>query len=384
MMDQSARALCGILLALVLWGSALVGAQAPASPAGSGFTHPGGLHSSAQLQAVRRRLADEPWRSAYAQLRGDAAAALSRSPQATEDFDVPAYYRDPQGSMAAKQALSDDAAAAYALALAYQLDPTEQRVRFAAKAVELLEAWARTNRRVSGGDGDLVLCYAGLPMVLAADLLSDHDGWSAPGRMAFQGWVKGVFCGSADRIKGKPSNWGAWGTCAAVAVAHLLDDRDAVAAETEALKSRIADTIAPNGELPHENRRTNSGMWYTYFALAPTTVAAQIILNATGTDLFTYQAPDGRPLRQALDRLFAYSQQPEQWPYRLPPGLRGRLWRTFYPAADHVLIPTATSWPGNLFEAMATVYREPAWDEWLGPHRPIHGGRGWVYPTLMR
>jgi hypothetical protein len=84
-------------------------------------------------------------------------------------------------------------------------------------------------------------------------------------------------------------------------------------------------------------------MWYTYFALAPLTGAAAIALDATGQDLY--------------NRL--------------------------YPSENELVLPTPTGWPGNLYEAMLPIYREPAWDAWLAPHRPIRGGRAWIYPTLL-
>jgi len=43
-------------------------------------------------------------------------------------------------------------------------------------------------------------------------------------------------------------------------------------------------------------------MWYTYFALAPMTVAAMVARNASGVDLFSYVSPRGSSIRLALDR----------------------------------------------------------------------------------
>ena len=52
-------------------------------------------------------------------------------------------------------------------------------------------------------------------------------------------------------------------------------------------------------------------------------------------------------------------------------------------AGENVRKPSALSWPNNLFEAMAPVYAEKTWSDWAAPHRPIRGGRGWLYPTLL-
>ncbi|MGQ9631263.1 MAG: alginate lyase family protein [bacterium] len=348
------------------------------------FVHPGGMHTIAQIQTVRENREREPWKSAYDQLIREANGWLARSPSAVEVLDIPAYYRNPERHMSAKRKLSDDASAAYALALAYQLDSSDEKVRYAEKAVEFLGAWAMTNKRVSGPDGHLVMCYAGIPLIFAAELISDYDGWGIEDREVFKKWVKRVLRGSANKIKTRPNNHGDWGVFASIAAAHLLDDRSGVLADIELVKRRISKSISQSGELPQENKRTNSGMWYTYFALAPMTGAAAIALNATGIDLFEYTAPNGRTIKQALDKFFSYCLDPYTWPYKKPGGLLGKIYDVFYPSADELEIPTPYDWPGNLYEAMSAIYGEGKWEEWVKAHRPIRGVRGWIYPTLMR
>lgn len=348
------------------------------------FIHPGGMHTVPQIQTVRQNKEKEPWKSAYDQLIREADKGLAEDAAAVRVLTVPAYYFNPVQSMSAKKGLSENASAAYALALAYQLDSNDKRIQYAQKSVNLLTAWAKINKRVSGADGDLVLCYAGIPMIFAADLLSDYDGWTIYDRETFKEWVDLVFRKSADKIKTRANNWGAWGVFASISAAHLLDDRQGVLDDINLIKKRISETIASNGELPQENKRTNSGMWYTYFALAATTGAGQIALNATGTNLFEYTTPNGRTIKLALDRFFLYCQKACEWPYRKPIGPLGKIYNIFYPSTDELKIPEPWDWPANLYEAMSAVYGEKDWEGWLEKHRPIRGGRGWIYPTLMR
>lgn len=354
-----------------------------ARAAGGGFEHPGGMHTADEIRWVRENLGSEPWKGAFAQLLAEADAALGARSRAVEDLDVPFYYGSPDASMAAKQGLSDDASAAYALALAYQLDGSASRFAYADKAAELLTSWGKTHRRVSGYDGDLVMCYAGIPFVFAADLLSDYEGWAEGDREAFRGWVRNVFLASAARKKQEKNNQGDWGTFASAAGHHLLDDGEGMLSDTELLKGRIAGEIALGGELPAENKRTNSGMWYTYFALAPMTGSVNVVRNGTGVDLFQYEAPNGRTIREALGAFFVYCQHPETWPYKRKAGIAGLIQGLAHPSAEEVKLPSPGSWPGNLYEAMAIVYDEPAWAEYVKDHRPVRGGRGWIYPTLM-
>lgn len=357
-----------------------VGPDAPAIIAEPGV---GLMHTADQLREIRARRALEPWSTALWALLAEADAALERTPAPVEDLHVPPYYQDPQGHEAAKRAIADDGYAAYALALAYQLAAApEQGERYAAKAVEILDAWARVNRTVSGDDGTLVMVYKGVHLLYAGDLVARWPGWDPAAQASFRAWVGSTFRAAADDKKGDANNHGAWGTFGAIATAAILQETVHLEEEIERVRVRIRDSIDENGELPAENRRTNSGMWYSYFALAPVTGSAQIARNVHGVDLFHYVAPSGRSIRQALDRLFFYSQHPEQWPYPLPAGALGDLWRVLYPCADEVELPTPTAWPGNLFEAMADEYGARDWSAWVAPYRPQRGGHVWIYPTL--
>jgi len=212
----------------------------------------------------------------------------------------------------------------------------------------------------------------------------NFDGWDPARRSAFTSWSSTVFWNSAHAIKGRANNWGAWGTLGAVASAALVGNAPTLTEETESLRRRIAESIDATGELPEENKRTNSGMWYTYFALTPMTAAAAIVRNATGVDLFAYAAPNGRTIRLALDRHFYYALYPEEWPHPLPEGLEGELWRILYPCADEIELPTVTGWPGSLFEIMSDFYQVPEWAEWVVASRPMKGYHAWIYVTLMR
>lgn len=350
------------------------------APPGAGL-----MHTTAQLDFMRAHLKQEPWASAYQQLIGEAEAALARTPQAKADFDVPFYYGQPATSQAAKEGLRHDALAAYALALGYQLaEKRAKREQYADKAITLLDAWATVNKTVSGADGNLVVLYAGIPLLYAADLVMQSGRWAPASRAAFMAWVGAVFAKSAGAIKDRGNNWGDWGTLGAVASVGLSHDTSGVLAEVERIKARIANDIDASGELPEENKRTNSGMWYTFFALTSMTTAAQIALNVTGVDLFAYTAPNGRTIRLALDKEFIYATHPDQWPYHLPNGVAGDAWRQLYPCADDVEMPTPTGWPGNLFEMMSDIYKVQAWEDWVATHRPERGYHGWIYATLAR
>jgi len=352
------------------------------APAPPGF---GLMHTSAQLELAREHRSQPPWQGATEQLLVEAQAALARTPEPKEDFDIPFYYGDPEASQAAKEGLRQDAMAAYALALGYQLaDEAAARDLYASKALEFLDAWAAVNKSVSGDDGDLVVIYTGIPLLYAADLVWGYEGWDATSRDAFVGWVSGVLQPSAEAIKDRANNWGDWGTLGVVASTALRADTASVLGEADRIRARIASEIAENGELPEENKRTNSGMWYTFFAMTAMTTAAHIVRNTTGQDLFGYVAPNGRSIELALDQEFFYAVHPEQWPYPLPDGLAGELWQLLYPCDDTIQLPTPGGWPGTLFEVMSDAYGVAEWESWVELYRPLHGYHGWIFSTLMR
>jgi hypothetical protein len=340
--------------------------------------HPGGLHSQAEIDATKLNVQQniQPWKDAFDKLIAKADESLTHVSQAVQDFYAPGYYSDAEGSLAAKGLIHEDASAAYFCALAYQLDESSQRTQYADKAVELLNSWAAINETVSGYDGNEYMCTGGIGLIHAADLVWNYSGWDSADRDNFAHWVNNVFRVSANAIIDHKANWGCWGSLGSISAAYLLDDQTTVDYVIALMKDRIGYSIASDGHMPEETDRGNSGIWYTYYALAPLTAACQVALNATGEDLFHYTSPNGCNIKMALDNLFYYSQHPDEWPYY---------------EGDLNNIPSADSWPGNLFMAMAGIYDEPEYSDWVtsGGHVSDSTWWGsfhiaWFFPVLMQ
>lgn len=346
------------------------------------FIHPGGLHTPAQLKNIREQMQTEPVKQACEVLFATAQTYLDHKPHPPANYNVPYYYMNKKACMSAKKTLSDDAFAAYTLALAYQLSDKEAANEYALAAAKILNSWATRNKKISGFDGNLVACYCGVPLIAAAELISDYPGWNGRQRQVFRRWLSDTIAQSANSIKHKNNNQGCWGLYASLACNHFLEDAAGFKSDTKLLKKHISSMINDTGELPAENKRTNSGIWYTYFALCPMSCSAAIVTNTTGENMFEFTDSRGRGLKLALDRLFEYCRQPQSWPYEKPKGLTGILHNLFYPSADQLKLPRADSWPGNLYEVMNGIYDEPAWDQWLKPHRPIQSGRGWSWASV--
>ena len=187
--------LFNITIILVMIVGLLVYSPAPVLAA----DHPGGLHSQAQIDAVKLNIQQniQPWKDAFDELIVKADESLTHSSQAVQDFYAPGYYSDPEGSIAAKRLIHEDASAAYFCALAYQLDESAGRTQYADKAVELLNSWAAINETVSGTDGNEYMCTGGIGLIHAAELVWNYDGWDLADRDNFEVWVNDVFRNTA-------------------------------------------------------------------------------------------------------------------------------------------------------------------------------------------
>lgn len=355
----------------------------PAAP------YPRVMLTAFQLESLRANIAQEPTTSAFAQLVADANQALQLAPSPDQDFDVPGYYTNKDAHRAAKRNITKDAMGAYALALAFHLDTSPLKQSYGIKAVQYLNAWASQNTSVSGTDGPLVMAYLGTCLIYAADLMMAFDGWSQADRQMFFEWVDGVFKPTVAKLatnsKDVKTNRGAWGALASLAAESLTMNQQGISHWTADIAGRIAANIDENGEFPEENLRTNSGIWYTYFILAPLTTAAHITKNASQQDLFTFVSTNGRSLKMALDRHFYYTLHPDQWPHKLPDGIEGMLLRLQYGCADSLELPQQNSWPSDLFEVMSNLYGEASWAQWSSVSRPHSAAEAsWRYATLIR
>ena len=213
---------------------------------------------------------------------------------------------------------------------------------------------------------------AGVGLVLAAELMTDYDGWEKGQRAQFTEWLRNVYLKSCERIVGKSNNWGDWGVLGCIASHYFLDDALGLDADIERIRKTINHAIEADGHMPAETRRDKNGIWYTYFAIAPLTAACQIAYNARAVDLFHYKGKEGAGIEQALDYLLQYSREPQKWPH-----YRG----------EDLYLPKPGRWPGNLFEAMSGIYGKLEYEAWVEDARPImvHGHHyAWAIPTLLR
>ena len=326
------------------------------------------MHPTAQINFVRRQIQDknEPYKSAYGQLKWRAGNALPEPHHALEDYNVPGYFEKPQEHMDSSRCLETDGFNAYSCALAYRLDAGDE---YAEKACELLNAWATINKKYSGDDGALAMCNSATAMIIAAQLLSESDIWKKEDREQFDKWVVNVYWKACNEIRNLlKNNHDDWGRFGSMLCAVYFDDKEEIKENVRLIKSDLFEKIAADGSMPAETCRKERGIWYTYFSLAPMTAACWLVYTSTGENLFALEK-DGVSIKKALDYLFYYDQHPDEWEW-YPNQITGGLER----------------WPNTLFEAMIGIYNDQRYVEYNNDFRPVmynYHHYAWVFPTLM-
>lgn len=333
-------------------------------------------HPIVQLRHVKYNIARrvEPFLMAYGRLIRDADEIIDQEEEenAVADFHVPGYYGNEEAHRAAVASLVGDSYASYANALAYRLSGDK---KYGEKAIYFLNAWSSKNKKYSGADGHLAMTRAGSGLMIAAELMSGTELWSAAEHNQFKYWVIDVYekAGNAIRFKVNGTtilnNWADWGRYASILSASFTENRAEVDENIRLIKSDLFNKISSDGHMPHEVSRGGTGTWYTYFSLSPLTAALWIAYNITGENIFTLESAQGASIKKAVDYLLYYSKNPTEWPWDPNPE-RG----------------SPQKWPGNLVEALAGIYNDPAYRSYVAGSRPVVYNDHhftWTFPTLM-
>ncbi len=199
---------------------------------GQGFIHPGILHTQADFDRVKEKLAtgQEPWTAAYNKLMTSKHVDLNWKPNPTVKIIRGGWnVWEPEGDNYG--AAMNDAATAYQCALVWKITGDE---RYAEKSVEVMNAWARTCQKVSGNsNGSLASGLYGYEFANAGELMRDYEGWNREDFKRYQQWMLRVFSdqsfGFLQERHGCADDhyWSNWGLCnvlCEISVGILCDD----------------------------------------------------------------------------------------------------------------------------------------------------------------
>jgi hypothetical protein len=202
------------LLILTLCASRYVSAQP--------FVHPGMLHSRADLDFIKQKVnaAQEPWKSAWEQMRRERIASLDWQPAPVANVYRGAYNRPDIGS----SKMMFDSAAAYCHALQWAVTGDKAH---AAKAVQILNAWASTLKSIDGPDQQLLAGITAYKFCNTAEILR-HTGadWPSANIDRFKTMLLVIYYPLIKDFKPKANgNWDAAMINSMLCIAVFTDDR---------------------------------------------------------------------------------------------------------------------------------------------------------------
>ena len=169
-----------------------------------GFRHPGGLHTQADFDRIKRQLAEgHPLvTEAYNRLK---SAEYSQS--TIQTYPVETIVRGGTGQNYINAARG--ATMAYQNALRWKIKGTEANAK---AAVRILMAWAKTCKLVSG-DSNWALAAGlyGYEFAQAAELMRDYEGWKREDFDTFKRWMLTVwYPGNINFLRGRNGTWENW------------------------------------------------------------------------------------------------------------------------------------------------------------------------------
>jgi hypothetical protein len=145
------------------------------------FAHPGLLHTRAELDRVKAKIAtgEEPWRTAWSRFVWSSHASVQWKPSPEAHV-----FRDNRQPWRGARELGDDALAAYANAIHYALSGDEHHARTAAN---ILNAWSTELETITGHDDKLLVGIVGYKLCNAAEILRHTwPEWSASDQERFR------------------------------------------------------------------------------------------------------------------------------------------------------------------------------------------------------
>jgi hypothetical protein len=181
------------------------------------FHHPGVLHSREDLTRMKENIALklEPWASGYERLASDGHSSASW--ELLGPFARVARGADENLH---REELEEDSNAAYQTALMWSMTGD---AAFAAKSVEILNAWSQTLTEIVGTEAQIAAAYPANKLVNAAEILRYTYGeWRATDIDAFQSLMRDVFYPLIE-VPGD-AGWGGASIKASLGIGVFLND----------------------------------------------------------------------------------------------------------------------------------------------------------------
>lgn len=217
------------------------------------------LHTQEDFDRIRQHLkldsdptgesGDTPWKEGYLLLHDNNLAGITTTMNVNAVEEIVRGGGVGENYMNAARA----AARAYQLGLRWKIEGNDS---YAAAAVQLLNTWAQTTKRL-GGDSNVSLAAGiyGHEFAIAGEILRSYTGWAASDFAAFQQWLLDVWYPSNHDFLARHHGtnplhyWANWGLCniaSMMAIGIVTDRRDIYNEAVEHFQ--IGDT---NGRITH-------------------------------------------------------------------------------------------------------------------------------------
>ena len=191
-------------------------------PATAGpFIHPGLLHTQGDLDRMRQRVAagQEPWKAGFEKLRKDGASSADwklRGPRESVTRETADLHDNNE--------MVQDGNAAYQNALMWCITGDEAHAR---KAVQILNAWGTTLRKMDGHDVQLAAGLNGFKFVNAAEIMRHtYPAWNGQDVGRFEKMLReAVYPPIKDFATFANGNWDAACLKTIMAIGVFCDDR---------------------------------------------------------------------------------------------------------------------------------------------------------------
>ena len=215
------------------------------------FNHPGILHSQNDLDFVKAKINanEQPWKDAYDRFLTTKARSyqgINPKPYASLEYQHHAYENVRCGSFNnPNEGCNDmvyDGMAAYSLALRFYFS---EDVRYAAKAIEIIDAWATTYKRNEESNSRLVVSWSTPWYANAAEILkyTSGSGWTSTVDARFNEMLNRFKEYIKWETDGPSNNWTMSQIEARLAVGVFQNDRTYFDAAVEKWKRRIKTYI---------------------------------------------------------------------------------------------------------------------------------------------
>lgn len=297
------------------------------------IVHPGMLHTAADLTFVKGKVDAglSPWKEGYDKLNSSThlnlayiagpTVKLVRGGGSKEEPDPDNYANAMR-----------DAHAAYQMGIKWKLTGDD---RYAAKGIEILNAWAATCKSISGDSNrSLASGIYGFAFANAAEVLRDYSGWNNTDFTAYKKWMLDVFYPEAmdflERHHGNCNfhywtNWDAANMCAVIGIGILTDDVNKVNFAINYFKKGIGNgnidnavvTIHNvNGELLGQGQESGRDQGHATLVISLLGSFCQMAYNS-GVDLFAYKDNKFMALCEYTAK-YNYTDQSGIFPYNVP------------------------------------------------------------------